>query len=355
MLSSMALGQDPAHGWMAYAVGSLPSSVERITRLEMTWTVSDDAKRSGSFYSPWFGMDPADNLNLLQPVNPWGGSSWSMYTEYFQWRPTHNSNSRQHPVKAGQTLHGSIVYDASSDAYTVTQTIVETGVSSSQVVPCQSGKKFTVPYVVYEKTWPCASYPPDGKVTFRDIVAECDGKDCTSDIKWAAKVEDANCDMKAVISSNTEISLTWDTSMASKYDNYTRAQLHKKNAVGWAKDIPLRDPFGCGKLTDCKTCVEKNLIIDYPCYWCEIDNFCHDVITLFELATSVIPCAQPLDQEIMSSHLACRSARSSRRARPHPPTTSASPSRPSPTARTRVSTTAPPRTSPCAAPSSART
>ena len=53
-------------------------------------------------------MDPSDNLNLVQPVNPWSGSSWSMYTEYFQWSPTHNSNSRQHSVEAGQTLHGQL-------------------------------------------------------------------------------------------------------------------------------------------------------------------------------------------------------------------------------------------------------
>ena len=51
-------------------------------------------------------MDPDDNLNLIQPVNPWSGSSWSMYTEYFQWRPTHNSNSKQYKVNAGETLHG---------------------------------------------------------------------------------------------------------------------------------------------------------------------------------------------------------------------------------------------------------
>jgi hypothetical protein len=34
--------QDPANGWMAYAVGQIPSSAERITRLEMTWAVSND-------------------------------------------------------------------------------------------------------------------------------------------------------------------------------------------------------------------------------------------------------------------------------------------------------------------------
>ena len=34
-----AQAQDPATGWMAYAVGTVPSGTERITRLEMTWKV----------------------------------------------------------------------------------------------------------------------------------------------------------------------------------------------------------------------------------------------------------------------------------------------------------------------------
>ena len=94
LILGLAAAQDPADGWMAYAVGSIPSGVERITRMEMTWTVSKEPEsRSGAFFSPWFGLDPQDNLNLIQPVNPWLGDSWAFYTEYFQWRPVHNSNS----------------------------------------------------------------------------------------------------------------------------------------------------------------------------------------------------------------------------------------------------------------------
>jgi hypothetical protein len=44
-----------------------------------------------------------------------------MYTEYFQWSPEDNSNSKSHTVKSGQTLHGSLDYDASSDSYTLSQ------------------------------------------------------------------------------------------------------------------------------------------------------------------------------------------------------------------------------------------
>jgi len=139
-------------------------------------------------------MDPADNLNLIQPVNPWmkGGffssGSWNMYTEYFQWSPTDNSNSKSNKVNPGQHLHGSLVYDKATDSYDLTQEIVETGVKSTQNVKCQSGKKFTVPYVVYEKSWPCKSYPTDGIVTFTDIKVECDGTDCSDKMQWAAKV-----------------------------------------------------------------------------------------------------------------------------------------------------------------------
>lgn len=235
--------QDPAEGWMAYAVGSIPSTYERITRLEMTWKVGAQPRRSFSFFSPWFGMDPADNLNLIQPVNPWSGSAWSYYTEYYQWKPTHNSNSKQISIKAGYTLKGSLVYNAAKDAYLLTQTCVETGQSSSQTVVCQNGKKYNIPYVVYEKTFPCRNYPPDEVVTFTNIVAECDGVDCTSSINWQAKVKDPNCDMTAHIDSPKQIRITWSTTAESRYDNMTQAELFELNANrgsrGWER--PLLD------------------------------------------------------------------------------------------------------------------
>lgn len=242
LLASVA-AQDPATGWMAYAVGEAPSKYDRITRLEMYWKVSANPKASSAFFSPWFGMDPADNLNLIQPVNPWlGRAPWGMYTEYFQWSPEHNSNSPQKSVEAGQTLHGTLAYTASSDSYVLTQRIVETGAVSSQTVKCQAGKKYTVPYVVYEKTFPCADYSPDGIVHFFNITAECDGVDCASELGWQAKVKDPNCDMKAVINTDGTIDITWNTAMESKYDNMTRAELYDLNMHGWASNLGLKRP-----------------------------------------------------------------------------------------------------------------
>ena len=78
--ATVATAQDPAGGWMAYAVGDISSTgANRITRLDMKWVVSDaPSDKLNAFYSPWFGMDPADNLNLIQPVNPWLGDSWAV-------------------------------------------------------------------------------------------------------------------------------------------------------------------------------------------------------------------------------------------------------------------------------------
>merc|ERR550539_2280872 len=135
-----------------------------------------------------------------------------------------------------------MVYDASSDSYLLTQKVVETGATSSQSVACQSGKKYVLPYIVYEKTFPCRDYPPDGVVTFTNITAECDGKPCTDEIVWASKVKDANCNMKANIIDSQTISITWDTKAASKYDNYTRAELYDLNMHGWAKSLNLERP-----------------------------------------------------------------------------------------------------------------
>lgn len=73
-LAAGALAQDPAQGWLAYS-RVLPSTKgQRLTYISAKWKNLANARSSQSFYSPWFGIDTTDNLNLLQPVNPWFGS-----------------------------------------------------------------------------------------------------------------------------------------------------------------------------------------------------------------------------------------------------------------------------------------
>ena len=171
LLMTLAVAQVPAEGWMAYPISSLPSSVERVTRLEMTWTVGQAPTWSWAFFPPWFGMDPADSLNLTQPVNHWSGRAWSMYTEYYQWSEEHKSNSRSYTVQAGQTLHGALVYSAADDSY------------APQPDGCGdrrdelSGRSVPVWKEVCRAVR-CLR-EGDGKVGFRNIIVECDGTDCT--------------------------------------------------------------------------------------------------------------------------------------------------------------------------------
>jgi hypothetical protein len=65
------------------------------------------------------GIDSSDNLNLLQPVNPWLGSSWQIYNEYFQWQPEYNYNSPSQTVQAGDLLFGSLTYTPANQSYTI--------------------------------------------------------------------------------------------------------------------------------------------------------------------------------------------------------------------------------------------
>merc|ERR1711937_588893 len=138
---------------------------------------------------------------------------------------------------------GEITYMQSEDAYNLTQTILETGETSSQIVKCQDGKKYTIPYVVYEKTWSCSHYPPNEEVKFTNIKIECDNEDCTKSVEWAAKVKDSNCEMTAHIDNPEQIRITWNTGADSKYDSLTPQELlllNKAEKTSYAKSNKMK-------------------------------------------------------------------------------------------------------------------
>jgi len=214
--------QDPATGWLGYATGVNPGA-GRISFIEMYWKCGATPQRSSSFYSPWFGIETSDNLNLLQPVNPWTGSQWEIYNEYFQWSPERNQNSASHVVAAGSVLYGSITLNDADHSYMLYHKDMTSGWSVNMSIPIQQkngvDKNYTIIYVVYEKVAPCANYPPDGIVTFYDIKVQYEGKDATSNVKWTTAYVENVCNNRAHINSPTNISITWDT----KFDENTKA------------------------------------------------------------------------------------------------------------------------------------
>ena len=210
--------QDPASGWLGYATGTNPSKDSgRITRAEAKWVVLDDPKEGGCFYSPWFGIETSDNLNLFQPVNPWVGSSWSAYVEYFQWSPTHNENSDSINVGAGDELHGVVTFDESAQTYTAVHTNTRSGASISKTIDVQLAeggghKNYTIMYIVFEKSCrSCAQYPSNDKVTFYDIAVEYEGKKVEP--KWTTDYVEDVCNNRAHVVDNATVAISWDSTM----------------------------------------------------------------------------------------------------------------------------------------------
>jgi hypothetical protein len=215
LFASAASAQDPAPGWLAYLQGHCPAGTH-LTHMEAKWKVLNNAPQSFAFYSPWFGADTTDNLNLIQPVNPWFGSSWSAYTEFYRWTDGYNSNSNQIPTQPGHVMHGQLTFlGEAQQAYKLVQTDMNSRASSSQVVQVQqhsdgSYKKFTVLYFVFEKVANCNEYPPNEKVVFYDIIVQCNNTRVYP--TYRAGVVENVCDFKGHTVSNTSVMITWDTS-----------------------------------------------------------------------------------------------------------------------------------------------
>lgn len=207
----LCLGQDPAHGWLGYAKAVSPTG-GRLTYMEASWKVGSNPKSGGAFFSPWFGIESADNLNLIQPVNPWTGNHWEIYNEYFQWKPVHNENSRSHNVKAGDTLFGAVSFNAANQSYTVQHSSSDGWSVTSEINVQKSGssyKNYTIGYVVFEKKARCSQYPSDGEVTFYNIKMEYDGKVVTP--KWTTAYVDDVCNNRAAVVDSKTIKISWNT------------------------------------------------------------------------------------------------------------------------------------------------
>jgi len=215
-LAAVVSAQDPAEGWLGYAMGVSPTGTGRITYMEAKWKVGQNPEVGGAFFSPWFGIEASDNLNLIQPVNPWVGDSWEIYNEYFQWSPENNYNSDSTTVQPGDVLFGSVTYIPENNTYTIYHSDMTRGWSVTSSIDIQqdnSGnyKNYTIAYVVYEKDADCNQYPPDGSVTFYDIRIDYDGQTVTP--QWTTSYVDDVCNNRAKVVDPQTIQITWDTSM----------------------------------------------------------------------------------------------------------------------------------------------
>ena len=191
----------------------------------MKWRVGSPPLVNGCFYSPWFGIESSDNLNLLQvrllkmfckksthlslqPVNPWESNSWHAYTEYFQWSPVYNYDSESFPVSPGDILRGTVLYNQHANAYEMIQhDLTSNRKSVSRLIPVESGRKFQIIYVVQEKVCDCSQYSADRSVLFYDIEIEFDHRRVFP--QWKTAFVDDVCGARAKVINDTAIEITW--------------------------------------------------------------------------------------------------------------------------------------------------
>eukprot|EP00051_Salpingoeca_urceolata_P033523 m.21088 g.21088 ORF g.21088 m.21088 type:complete len:141 (-) comp6330_c0_seq2:119-541(-) len=100
-----------------------------------------------------------------------------------------------------------------SQAYHVYHSDETDGWSVNTTIPIQQDrgeyKTYNIIYVVFEKAWSCAQYPPDNAVTFYDIKVQYDGQ--TVAPQWTTSYVDDVCNNRAHVVNSTTIQITWDS------------------------------------------------------------------------------------------------------------------------------------------------
>lgn len=231
LTAALVLAQDPGPNWIAYAKTTCPRSDQIITKMSARWYIPEnglDMTSSGEFWTPWFGIETTDNMNLLQPVTAWGPDSWTLSTEYFQWKPNYNFNSDFVTVATGNLAYGEVVYLPPSGSGNHSQPPQyrlwmeginlhhNSSASTGQIAPVQrdptSGvyKNYTIGYVVFEHPfYKCYKYPKCDEMEFFDIILECDGKVVTKPT-WTTGFVKRVCDFEAHVVDSSRIKFTWD-------------------------------------------------------------------------------------------------------------------------------------------------
>jgi hypothetical protein len=220
------VAQDPGPNWIVYAKATCPRPDQMITKMSAKWIIpenGEDMTEQNEFWTPWFGIETTDNLNLLQPVTCWGPDSWTLSTEYFQWTPDYNFNSEFVTVSTGNLCYGEVVYLPPGKNSTEPQYRVSMGSGDSQssastwqIAPIQidsktgARKNYTNAYVVFEHPFhKCHKYPKSDKMEFFDIVLECNGQRVV-DPKWTTGEVKRVCDFEAHVVNASRIKFTWD-------------------------------------------------------------------------------------------------------------------------------------------------
>lgn len=233
MMSSIWLvdAQDPAEGWLGYAMAEHERAI--VTRLEVYWQNTDAPKTvSNAFFSPWIGIGTSDRMNIIQCVNPWVGSQWESYTEYFQYDPERNKNSISHVTYPGDTFHSVIEYkerrfngsNVTANFYHVRHSdLTQHWTVESRVEVQRTNatgrleyKRYTSAYFAFSTlnaSMDCGLYPADGSIRFYNISLWFDDREVKYP-RWKTSFYNDSCHNRASLDptrDNDTVVISWNT------------------------------------------------------------------------------------------------------------------------------------------------
>eukprot|EP01084_Bolivina_argentea_P320400 555908_1 len=217
LLFVCVFGQDPAGSWLGYAKAVKANNTDEIiTRIDVYWKNANNPTRSGCRFCPWFGIESSDNENLIQPVNVWdnsGRDDWIIMNEYFQWHPSHDTQSKTVSTSSGDVIYSWIKYTTNAYLMHVENTRTKQYVETTIPVQEQNGKykKYTIAYFVFEHPCnECSQYPPDNAVTFYNISIQYNNV-LESKPVWTTGYKANKCNNRAKILSENSVEITWQS------------------------------------------------------------------------------------------------------------------------------------------------
>eukprot|EP00040_Diaphanoeca_grandis_P002756 m.22641 g.22641 ORF g.22641 m.22641 type:complete len:238 (-) comp13875_c0_seq1:412-1125(-) len=207
---------DPSSSWMSYAEFA---AGDIITLMNVTVQVPAKPVKEGASPSFWFGLQTATGTGaLIQPILAWSqlkDGEYAIFHEVFDWNNEVDSRSpKSYQVFPGDTLTQSVAYRSEDNSYDMYIASKNTGESIAWNYKLEAAQKVaeTTAFIVVEHApFFCKEFPPNGNVTFTDIVVEVNYKRVASPA-WVAKQENPKCDSKAMLISNNTIAIAWNAS-----------------------------------------------------------------------------------------------------------------------------------------------
>jgi len=206
------VGNDPADSWLAYVVAS--GDQQLITYVNATWIVPSypTTREGGNAPGWWFGIEPNPASNLIQPILAYGfqGDIYSIFNGYYQWDDSYWWYSDVGTVTPGNTINAFVAYDESSNSYNMYIACKETGWSTTNNIPVESGKIYSdIYFVVEHQPNTCSEYPSNGEITFTDIKVSWQNKFSTP--QWKALEYQDACNCQGQIIDSETLKFTWQT------------------------------------------------------------------------------------------------------------------------------------------------